>query len=311
MWYFYNKKLTTVDGEYIYRIKELLKTAGWSITSSGDGLSIYSSSGDIITKFASGANGINSRSWFVATHPSSDGYQNSFSFQGGGVSIRIKHSVSGFNLGSPTYNTVPSAADEIVLYGSGTDASPSPSTIIPTSGYQRLNFIAGDSSEKFSFYMINTLLGFGTITTAIVLDRLIDTDPTDVNPYMFFATGSSTAPPSLNNWSDNGYTTSSVLKGWTRYGFADASTNTLQALWWGSQIGYSGSDPYNGNDLQYPFHVAATTGYSINKAFGYKGKSRILKLSGTPKASSEATDNYTKIAFGPIIFPWDGTAPSI
>lgn len=51
-----------------FREKEFLKTNGWTVTASGDGLSAFSSSGDVITGDALGANGVNDLAWYAAVN---------------------------------------------------------------------------------------------------------------------------------------------------------------------------------------------------------------------------------------------------
>ena len=115
-------------GRVAFNTKETLEDAGWTILGSGDGLAAFSSSGDVISNEGTGANGMhNDDAWFRMQSP--DG-QREFTYQVTAVSsaaprARIKYSISaGFSGGAPSATQTPSATDEELVSGSGTDAAP-------------------------------------------------------------------------------------------------------------------------------------------------------------------------------------------
>ena len=119
----------------------MLTGAGWVIKSSGDGVSNYSSSGSTFSGGgATGAHGFsNANAWLRLQDPGG-GREITIQVDSTVYSARIKYSPSAkFTGGSPSYQQTPSATDEQILCGAGTDASPTmsgffASTNIPSSG---------------------------------------------------------------------------------------------------------------------------------------------------------------------------------
>lgn len=220
---------TSNHSRLLYDIKESLKTAWGSgcIKSSGDGSTQYSSSGDVITTRTPGTNGPNDRWWFVAEDP--DGKQHcvqGVAGQGTGsataISWRVKVSPSAkFTGGSPSANTVPSATDEGLYCGTGTDASP-----------VGANFLSGQANNVNARYSV-----FGRVETtspyrfvfAIVFDQTSQTGrphggwlcdqveaPNGVtipHPFVYYCGGKSTSQTEafggeINSTTYNGFGTS-------------------------------------------------------------------------------------------------------
>ncbi|HVI42659.1 MAG TPA: hypothetical protein VM577_18565, partial [Anaerovoracaceae bacterium] len=99
-----------------FQLKTLMKSAGWVVKSSGDGLSAFSSSTDILTSGNSGANGLgNSNAWFRIQSP----LLKEFVFQvSSDTAWKIKYSAQSlFTGGSPSATVFPTAADEQYLLG--------------------------------------------------------------------------------------------------------------------------------------------------------------------------------------------------
>ena len=134
----------------LFRMKELLVNAGWKVMMSGDGLSLYSATGDVITSPGDGAGGMdNPRAWYRLQSPGPIGVK---TLPGGSVvdrfieytvqsivvtsnfTVRIKNNKLGLNEhvfsgGTPDFQTTPEISsgnflDEAVMNGSGDDASP-------------------------------------------------------------------------------------------------------------------------------------------------------------------------------------------
>jgi hypothetical protein len=118
-----NQRINTYGGA-LSALVEMLVSAGWSYKASGDGLSGYSSTGKIFTGTGAGALGWgNNRAWARVQDP---GARREICIQRDATNgTRIKLSASAkFVGGSPSATVVPSATDERVIWGSGTDASP-------------------------------------------------------------------------------------------------------------------------------------------------------------------------------------------
>lgn len=123
--------IDTTSGRVEYELKEFLKLH-WGddiITASGDGLGLFSMTGDIITHSASGAGGMNNfRAYWACSLPD-DSLHSVRQFDPTDLrKMRIKISFDSggvFNSGgAPSPVQVPSGAGESVFKGTGTDAAP-------------------------------------------------------------------------------------------------------------------------------------------------------------------------------------------
>jgi hypothetical protein len=184
----------------MFMLKALLKRAGWSVIKSGDGLSAYSSSADIITSASSGANGMdNPRAWFVVQMPSSGRafciQRNTSSGADTGKSWRIKYSKSaGFTTGSPSATVVPSTGgDEQVLLGAGSDGSPTMAVLfLHGDAAMRFNCFA-DNAAPYGFLMWEWAISTGVAGCAFGLDPLTGYSSSDTDPYVIHLLGTAAA----------------------------------------------------------------------------------------------------------------------
>lgn len=169
--------IPATGGEAMFRLKEVLKLAGWTVPESSDGTT-YNPAGDQITTGAAGAGGMNNdNAWFVVEEPSGAGGRQ-WCFQcvlAASEQWRIKLSAAtGFGIGNPSATQVPQAVDEVVLRGSGTDAAPTGTTLFPTNGTYRVHCIAQDAAvgpvgnECYGFWFFVTGTGTGALSTCIM-----------------------------------------------------------------------------------------------------------------------------------------------
>lgn len=186
---------TNKQGEANFQMKEHLKGAGWIVKASGDGLTAFSSTGDVITSGGSGAGGmLNTRAWWRVQSPD---LQREFTFQlistaSNDTQFRIKYSVSaGFTGGTPDADETPSATDEKLLLGGGTDAAPTGFAFYGdmASGSDFL-FGAADTAAPFGFYfaMYSDALG-NNLQHGIVFDPLrsgFPVESVDDDPYVIY-----------------------------------------------------------------------------------------------------------------------------
>jgi hypothetical protein len=154
----------------MYTLLSTLITATWTKPKDSDGTT-YSSSGVRITGGGSGANGLaNNSAWFVVSAP--NGRQ--FCIQRGTTNQawKIKYSkAAGFVGGSPSATQVPSATDEQVIVGGGTDASPTFYTLFGSDNSYRMSCGCGNSAVGYAFFMTGWLNGsMGVGTFAFMLD---------------------------------------------------------------------------------------------------------------------------------------------
>ena len=124
-----------------------LKAAGWTQADSSDGTTRAAGQ---VTGGGTSTNGLgNSNAWVRLQMPTQNGVVREITIQRGTTDLvwRLKYSfAAGFTGGSPSASVTPSATDERILHGSGTDASPTFATLMPTNATYRFAAYAGDSS---------------------------------------------------------------------------------------------------------------------------------------------------------------------
>lgn len=176
-----------------------LTSNNWTKTKDSDGTT-YSSSGTQVTGGGSGANGLdNSRAWIVINQPGSVGsVGRSFCVQrntttGANTSYlwRIKYSrAAGFVGGTPSATQVPSATDEEIVLGGGTDASPSFQawSNVSSDGGFRQNIVADNAAPGTGsgggFITFGWANGTGNTALAFGLEPLLSTASADTDPYI-------------------------------------------------------------------------------------------------------------------------------
>lgn len=157
------------NGTMIYQIILTLVNAGWTVLGSGDGTGgNYSAGGNTFTSGGRVAHGTyNVGSWFRIQAPANPvtGQKREFCLQQGSsttqASYRIKYSANvtgsgGFTGGSPSATRVPSATDEQVLVGGGSDASP---TYVVGTAVDYLfasHMVADAGAIDHAFYILTT-----------------------------------------------------------------------------------------------------------------------------------------------------------
>lgn len=133
--------------------------------------STYSSSGAQVTSGASGAGGLgNTSAWMILQE---SGATRQWSFQRGSDNTlwRVKVSPGGFSAGSPGATQTPSATDEQILFGGGTDASPTYAQLFPTDNTYRLE-LGADASTK-AWHLETFPTGGGACRTQLYHDVLV------------------------------------------------------------------------------------------------------------------------------------------
>jgi hypothetical protein len=212
---FVTNQTPTTGANAIYLFFQVLITAGWTVEGSGDGLSLYSSSGNVLTSGGTGAGGLgNALAWFRIRQPTWNGtFAREFTFQGEGLisgshyEWRIKYSpgvnggfnqppvinTSGATGGSASSTVTPSALDEQVWtyaagVGPGTDIAPAFNEIFGSDGTYRFHCAAGEASENYTFYMISTGLGTVNVQTCFSLEVMQTGtyNPLDLDPAMVY-----------------------------------------------------------------------------------------------------------------------------
>jgi hypothetical protein len=308
----------------IYSVMTTLVAAGWTVKSTGDGTT-YTSSGNGITGGGTGAGGLgNNNAWFRIQAPVVGSQKRELCFQRTTTNLlwRVKYSASAnFTGGSPSATIVPSATDEVVIFGSGTNASPTGATQFGTDGQYRFSVVAGDSTVGYSFYWAGSNSTTTTVTTGFLMDVMTigsyssgDTDPCVI--YDGYGTGVFTAISSSPGI--GGYTNTFGLLGTTYLGISTSiiglSSNAYTGVLYFLAPALAGTNalpnPFTGNDDLLPTFWGRFVSSSTSQ--GYKGTSSML-LSPTTRRSS--LDTFTvstakdHILFGHYVLPWDGSTP--
>lgn len=318
----YYKNFLGTGSQALYQLKELCKSVGWTVPRSSDGTT-YNSSGDQITSGSSGANGMaNNNAWFVLRSPNIDGYNIEFCFQRGTTNIAWRNKIcfNGFTGGSPSATITPTATDQFVIFGGGTDSSPSFSNWITTDSTYRGQIIAGDVNDGYSIYFgywtngsgLNPRLLFG-------FDRLIDSScaTNDIFKYCVWSEGNLSDISAIS--SGSGPASTSGPRTIWRKNFPNNvesySVCPTIALFSGgfNTPGY-GTNPWNGKDDAFPVIYGQTGSGATNVNYGFKGISKNLSFVGVSRTSGDTlsvSSTRDRIIIGILVLPWDGSIPTI
>lgn len=287
-----------------FALKETLKLAGWTVTQSSDGTT-YNSSGDQITHSGSGAGGMNNTNahWTVRE----PGGRREICFQNTtGTLCRVKYSaLSRFTGGSPSATRVPAAADEQVIAGSGSDASPVGGSFF-NSANLRYHIVCLDSpiGGAYAFYMwVTNTPGSTSNAGGLWLEPMApgSYDALDVDPCIIgAANGGGTLETSF---------LSAVGKTWLAYGTGSAVFLTITG---GVNATFTGGLPpdlASGKDINgRPLFTVPSGGVRV------KGYGALVAIKGParawPATANRATDAY--VYLGSLVLPWaNGTEPGV
>ena len=329
----FNVNLTPTTGSVaIYNLKAWLIAQGWTVPRSSDGTT-YNSTGDQISSGNTGANGLaNNNAWFVAQMPLANGVNRQLCFQRGTTNLvwRIKYSYSaGFTGGTPGATQTPSATDEEVMYGAGTDAAPTFTTMFPTDGTYHQNIAAQNTSPYGFWHMCYTAgLSSGASNQAprsvMMLDPLVSGSyPTgDIDPYVLLFSGASgtfDSDGSNSVYNYNALNTNPascfcwMAKGLAGQGFVSVTIGRI--MWAGGTIGLPGAlgplSRTNQDTLMPAFYGRRT---SQTAPQGYKGQSTFVKLNSVVRSTLDTLSiNSTSdhICFSYFVFDWNGSVPTV
>jgi hypothetical protein len=294
-------------------VKTLLKAQTWTVPSSSDGTTYFSAS-DGLTTGASGAGGLaNSNAWFVVQIP---GGTKQFCFQRGTTNQvwRVKYSfLAGFSGGTPGISRVPSATDERVLLGGGTDAAPTFSNLFGTADGGYRFSCAAQTTAPWAFFSFGFPTGGGNPTHGMFLDTIQSGtyNALDLDPYAVYIDGAGSASCLAANL----FNGSSPMQ----CSFNNTTQTTVKMLQYAAlnPVGDNGlsPNPYNGKDDLLPLFYAISTGTNT----GIKGQSGTLAFDTVGTVTSHRTtpsplkivSSNDMIVIGSIVFPWDGSTPTV
>ncbi len=208
----------STPGAAFYAMKEHLKSAGWEVIGSGDGLALYSATGDILTTGASGAAGCNNaRAWVRLRDPRGAGgrevtvqiISTSVGTAAGDSQFRIRDVPAGgtFDSGVPTYQTTPVATgDEQSVIGGGTSASPTGVKLFHWLTTPMYLFGGADEAAPYGFWFA-AIAGASDhdMGHALALMPVAGAHAEDTDQYLWYADGSADA------WQDPSMTDSGAI----------------------------------------------------------------------------------------------------
>jgi len=324
----------------MYLLKATLVTAGWIVKSDSDGLT-YASGGGQVTSGGAGAGGLgNSKAWIRIQAPTVENNTREIVFQRsdtapgatGDEQWRIKYSANaGFTGGSPGILQTPSAVDEVVMAGAGTDASPTwQPSVFTTNNTYRMNISAGGADEYYSFAAWTHISGSLTGLNAIALDVMQSGSypPEDVDPaVMYVSQQANFQTPFYDftanvNFSTTNVTFPAVARAWmgatSSAGILTLGTNnnnvTLSALGGNWGAGATGApNPFSTKDsLVSPWWGRG--GSAIPGPNGPKGVSTLFRIGSTNRTNLDTCDlssTKDRILMYYVWVPWNGTVPPL
>lgn len=314
MTYRYNLSNTVATGaDFLFRLKSNLVAGGWLVKSSSDGVTL-NSTGDQITSAGTGAGGMSvANAFFRIQCPLQDSITREFTFQvsaAGGANWRVKYSTSAGFITGATSTRTPSATDEKIIYGGGTDAAPTFASAC-TNASTSAQYVVGDGGDGYSFFALQTTTG--TINSIFFMDHMDSPSSGDLDPVVIFAS------PSSTSLTFNGIiagTAATAPFAWLGKGFSYQSfTNVSLLMPWKTAAVTSaknlGPNPYTGNDnlINVFYGINTGNGGSIH---GYKGKSHLIMLNMNTHAQATTTNGKSRVQLGDFYFPWDSsTVPSL
>lgn len=292
-------------GEALYNLKEMLKGAGWTVNGYSDGTTFLNGSAGVdgITTGGSGAGGFdNSAAWIRLTAPS--GVE--LVFQRGASdekNVYIKYSPSsGFITGGGASNT-PTATDQVDIHGSDSTGAQ-----LFSAGNAYYMQGGADNANEYGFWMACYLFT-QEVSTGFVMEPLTQTDSNDTTAghqnLLYTSYGSTSF--SSSNISGAAANMRSYLGGTWIQVLANIYYDNGAAVFPTN----AGVNSFSSNDDRVPIiYSRPTVDFSSNPftlPHGYKGVSRFMTWEGTARSCADTKSSRTRIVFGEVSLPWDGT----
>lgn len=239
----------------MYDIIAMLLQGGWLKKADSDGTT-YSSTGVQVTGGNTSTNGLgNTNAWVRLQDP---GGVREICIQRGTTSLlwRIKWSHSAkFTGGTPAAAQVPSATDEQVLNGTGTDAAPTGGAIFTADNLYHLH-CGCDNAAPYDFWWATTLITTGvTQKMGVFLNMTIGSYPSlDAAPYIVGFGGVPIIGAAIlgSGYFKKGLSgelwVANLFTAWIYYVAAVQIPKIV------------GANPYNGNDNGFPIPIGVASG---------------------------------------------------
>ena len=306
----------------ILLIKNSLLGNGWTLQGSGEGTGQdgdFDNTGavDNVVNTGAGDKSIgNPRAWFRVKN-TSHGRELIFQRDASGPSnqLRVKYSYGAGFTGAPigggaiSESVTPSATDEQILMGTGTDASPSFTTwnVSAENTFVQQMMV----EDTGGFWMFTYPNGGGLPTSAMVMDPMVagTFQALDVDPYMFYFPG--TVTPFWYNtiWS---YTNSPqsprgyLAKGLAGEGWVNVPGTIPSDI--GSFLhGNIGPNPHSATATENFLPMLYMRRTSQTAPVGWKGQSSYMKWRGSAYTTRDTFDSLGSIAVYDVILDWDSS----
>lgn len=321
----------------IFKVKTLLKAAGWTVPRSSDGTT-YNSSGDQITTGASGANGLaNNSAWFVIQDP---GGRRQYMFQRSTTNPvwTIKFSeLAKFTGGSPSATVAATATDSQTLWNAA--------TLFDADGTYRFHVVtdpvAIPGSNVYMFWFAAHVTGQAVCQTLFVADgmRSGTYHPADASPLAHFCnygTGTSSISGAIliQSFGQATANTPTYTTAWLAFGLGGAGyvivnfsrQGSVGVGWPSGTTSNTGVSPYLGIDPLIEIFVGRHTAVANSPPTGPKGTLASMRHTGAsrsyPTTFTLATDPYVAIGSQDtsgtegsrtaVVLPWiTGVVPTL
>lgn len=287
--------------EAVWSLVQMWVAAGASVLADSDG-STYNASGGQVTSGATGAGGLgNANAWVrVRFHGGRE-----VTFQRGAFSTqwRAKYSAKAyFTGGSPGVARTPSATDEALRIGGGTDASPTFTTLFPSDASFKL-YGCADSSTG-GWWCACMLISSGTQSGGMILDPLEEELPGDTEPTALVVVFPGSSFTSAVLGSTSAAATTSGTMAWKKYGLAGASYVAMPALPFGGWPNNAGQNPQTGNELLRPVEYERIA--SLGGNTGQKGTSTLVMWNASNRSAKELylVGTAYRVCFGDVNLPF-------
>lgn len=312
-----NNQSPPSQASVLYDLKETMKTAGYTVRGSGDGLSASSAVGDIITSAGSGANGMNNtNAWFTIRQPATGAAPYSgtreWTFQRSTQPYSWFCQYSGpdatFDQTTGNATTRPSGTSPGQVQSFNNTAGAA--TILPTNTTFVYQIMVGDASENFHWYVACYPLGGGaSVGRIIFLPMAASSIATgEIEPYVMVAKNDAFTRANIcldTNTFQGWLGKNGIVNAWTSIS-AFFTENSAAQVTLPNQIG---SNPNNGQDDAIPIALGRRSALSNS---GYKGISTKMKWPTVYRENAAAYQSLTRIRFDDVVLEWDGaTTPYI
>jgi len=308
----------------MYQLKEDLVAQGWQVYASGTGTAGTSSVGakgtsrDLIT--SGSIFSALDKAWFAITDAAG---ARSLCIQCNQRDDlwKVKYSASGagFVGGSPGVDVMPSATDEVIVAGGGTDASPTFVSMWPysVSGTRRTQTIIDPSDNSFIYWYYPS---GSSAEGCFMIDPVVNPSPGDSDPVVVSFQGNDAGSLRCDNSATaltNTGTGTTGYRSWYGYGGPAAAFQRLVAAGLYSQQGTlwpsgAGGNTFSMRDDLVPLVWSRLA--SLSGPGGYKGVSKWLHANSTMRATGDllsvatpTAKDYVHASAWVAIRYWDGS----